>query len=227
MQALDALRQQETQHEIHHGHQGVHLDHAAVALRDFHGGADEVGDVEQRHQRHVLEQHDGLGEQHRQHIAQRLRQDDQPHRLRVGQAQRIGRAELPFGNALDARAHDLREIRRLEQNEGEIGRALRPDLGRIVRSGDRLQHHRHQEVEPENHQQQRNRAHQIDVARRQQGQPLQVRQPRQGQQNTQQRTADGRHHGELDGVGQPLEQKGQDRDDGAKVKIAHHLLPPI
>ena len=49
------------------------------------------------------------------HQLQRLRQDDEPHLLRVGEAERIGRLELPARDGLQAAADDLGQIGGREQ----------------------------------------------------------------------------------------------------------------
>src|SRR6266850_4359707 len=115
---LHEARQAEADREIDHRDEQVHLDQPTVSLGDLRGGAEEIGDREHVDERGVLEQHDGLRQQHRQHVPERLRQHDIAHGLAVGQSERLRRGGLSFGNRLNARAHDLGEIRRLEHDEG-------------------------------------------------------------------------------------------------------------
>ncbi len=46
--------------EVDHSHKQIHLNDPRIPLRDFAGGSDKVSDVQERHQRHVLKQDDGL-----------------------------------------------------------------------------------------------------------------------------------------------------------------------
>src|SRR4051812_2718419 len=105
--------------EIDHGGEQIHLHKTPVALRHLGGGAKEIGDRQHVNQRGVLEQDDGLRQQHRHHVAEGLRQDDVGHGGAVVHAERLGRGHLPARDRLDAGAHDLGEERRLEQREGD------------------------------------------------------------------------------------------------------------
>ena len=86
------------------------------------------------HQRHVLEQDHGLRQQYRQHVAERLRQDHVAHHLPVGKAQRVAGAALSARDALDAGAHDLAVVARLEKDEGDERRGERAHPDRLVRA---------------------------------------------------------------------------------------------
>src|SRR5213079_1534519 len=101
LQAPDAIGRDTGNGEIDRGREQIHLDQPSVALRHLAGGAEEVRDREHIDQRGVLGQHD---------IA---------HALGVGQAKRTGRGRLALRDRLNAGAHDLGEIRRLEQDEGD------------------------------------------------------------------------------------------------------------
>src|SRR5882672_6497428 len=118
LEAPDAIGRKTGNGEIDDGREQIHLDQPPVALRHLAGGAEEVRDREHIDQRGILEQHDGLRQQHRQHVTERLRQHDIAHALGVGQAKRAGRGGLALRDRLDPGAHDFGEIRRLEQNEG-------------------------------------------------------------------------------------------------------------
>ena len=93
--------------EIDHGGEQVHLDQPPVALRDLRRRAQEVGDREHVDQRGVLEQDDGLRQQHRHHVAECLRQHDVAHGLRIGHAERLRGRDLAARDRLNAGAHDL------------------------------------------------------------------------------------------------------------------------
>src|SRR6266704_2904365 len=107
LQGAHAVGGGERDDEIDERREQVHLDQAPVALRDLGGGAEEVGDRQHVDQRGVLEQDDGLGEQHRHHVAERLRQHDVAHDRRIGHAERLGGGDLAARDRLDAGAHDL------------------------------------------------------------------------------------------------------------------------
>ena len=130
LQLLHQGRQAEGDDEIDDGDEAVHLDQAVVAVGDLGGGAEEVGGRDHVHERGVLEQDDGLREQHRHHVAERLRQHDVPHRLPVVEAQRVARPHLAARDRLDARAHDLAVVRRLEHREGDQRRGEGAHLDR-------------------------------------------------------------------------------------------------
>src|SRR5882672_6901094 len=106
LQAPDAERGGARNGEIDDGGEQIHFDQAPVALRHLAGSSQEIRDRQHIDQRGVLEQHDGLRQQHRQHVAECLRQHDVAHRLGVGQAERTRRRRLAPGDRLDARAHD-------------------------------------------------------------------------------------------------------------------------
>src|SRR3954465_241078 len=87
LQAPDPERCKTGNDEVDRGREQIHLDQPAVALRDLAGGAEKIGNRHHVNQRGALEQHDGLGQQHRQHVAERLRQHDVAHGLPIGQAE--------------------------------------------------------------------------------------------------------------------------------------------
>ena len=51
---------------------------------------------------------------------QRLRQDDQPGALPIGEAERVGRLDLALWDRLQSAAHDLGEIGGGEQDERDL-----------------------------------------------------------------------------------------------------------
>ena len=163
LQAADAEGCKTGNHEIDQGREQVHLDQPAIALRHLAGRAQKIRDRQHVDQRSVLEQHDGLGQQHRQHVAECLGQHDVAHGLAVGQAERACRRRLPLRDRLDAGAHDLGEIRGLEHHEGDERGGERADAHRPRRAGQPLPDIGHQEIEPEDHEHQRQRAHEIDI----------------------------------------------------------------
>src|SRR5882724_4832793 len=125
LKAPDAEGSHEGNREINHGREQIHFDQPPVALRDLARGAQEIGDRKYVNQRSVLEQHDGLRQQHRKHVAKCLRQHDVAHGLAVTQAERLCRGGLPPRDRLDAGAHDFRKIGGLEQDERDERRGRR------------------------------------------------------------------------------------------------------
>src|SRR6516164_4642675 len=89
LQAADAEGRDTGNGEIDQRREQIHLDQPPVALADDARGTEKIRDRHHINQRGVLEQHDGLGEQHRQHVAEGLRQHDVTHGLAVGQAERL------------------------------------------------------------------------------------------------------------------------------------------
>src|SRR6266508_88053 len=131
LQALHQRRQAVGDDKIHDRHEGIHLDQAVVAVRDLRGGAKEIRGGDHVHERGVLEQDDRLREEHRQHVAEGLRQHDPSHRLPVVQSQRVARPDLAARDRLDAGAHDLAVVRRLEHGERDDARPERADPDRV------------------------------------------------------------------------------------------------
>src|SRR5437016_1747148 len=158
LQYLHDVRQREAHEEIDERREQVHFNEATVALRDLRRRAEKVGDRKHVHERRVLKQNDRLREQNRNHVAERLRQNNLRHRLPV--------------------------IRRLEQRERDHRRRDGADLDRRRRSDDPRADVRHQEVEPEDDEQQRNRPHQVDIARCRQRQPFVRRKPHHREQRS-------------------------------------------
>src|SRR5881409_3543696 len=65
LELLHEARHAEADREIDRRDEQVHLDQAAVSLGDLRGGAEEIGDREHVDERGVLEQDDGLRQEHR------------------------------------------------------------------------------------------------------------------------------------------------------------------
>jgi hypothetical protein len=101
------------------------------------------------------------------------------------------------------------------------------ELDRSFRAGNHLQHNRYQEVEPEDHQQQRDRAHQVDVAGRQHRERFESRQARHGKQGAENRAADSSNHGQLQRILQTGHQVGPGAGYDIKIEITHYLPPAI
>src|SRR5262249_24882532 len=100
-------RQAEADHEVDDGGDEIRLDQPVEVLAGDLEALQQVVGADRVDQRRVLEQDDGLRQQHRQHVAERLRQHDELHRLPVRHADRVGRVDLAARDALDAGAHDL------------------------------------------------------------------------------------------------------------------------
>src|SRR5262249_18567073 len=112
LQHLDEIGKGKRDDEVHDRRERVHLHQSIVAVCDLRGRAEEVGHRDDVHERGVLEQDDRLREQHRQHVAERLRQHDIAHHLPVVEPQRLTCGDLAARDGLDARTHDLRVVRR-------------------------------------------------------------------------------------------------------------------
>mmetsp|Transcript_7859 Transcript_7859/g.10241 ORF Transcript_7859/g.10241 Transcript_7859/m.10241 type:complete len:311 (-) Transcript_7859:2210-3142(-) len=121
--------------------------------------------------------------------------------------------DLPPANRLDACADDLRVIGRLEHDKGDQRR---------VEAADRTaQCQRHQEVEPEDNQDQRHRADQVHIACGRQCQGEDAGEPHQGEAGAQDDAADHGQKGEPQRQLQPLPQERKVVPDDGKIKITH------
>src|SRR5687768_1159994 len=149
LEDLDEIRERETDDEIDHGAEGVHLHQPVVAVRDLRGGAEEVRHRYHVHERRILEQDDRLRKQHRQHVAEGLRQHDVAHGLPVIEPQGLAGRDLSARYRLDPGAHDLGVIGRLEHREGDDARPEGAYGNRSRRTDEPRADIRHEEVEPE------------------------------------------------------------------------------
>jgi len=140
----------------------------------------------------------------------------------LGEALEVGHARhRPVG------AHDLAEIRRLEHDERDDRGALGADLRRTLAAGRQLQHLWHQEEEPEQHEHQRDRAHQVHVTRGDRRQGFDGGQPAEREQRAEsvprghhpQPRRDGVQHDEIRGA------EGPDRAGEERV-VQHAAQPP-
>ncbi|KAF5274158.1 hypothetical protein FQA39_LY18738 [Lamprigera yunnana] len=94
MQALDKPRQREADDEIQHSRSQISLYRAAKVLARHFKALEHVVSADRVHQRGVLEQDDGLRQQHGQHVAEGLGQHHQAHVLAVSHAQRLPGIDL-------------------------------------------------------------------------------------------------------------------------------------
>src|SRR5712664_2044932 len=189
LKAPDAERCGAGNCKIDRSREQIHLHQPAVALRDLAGGAQKSRNRQHVDQRGVLEQHDGLRQQHREHVPERLRQHDVTHGLAVGQTQRLRRRGLAIGDRLDAGALYFGKICRLEHDEGDERRGKRADTDRPRRARQPLPDIGHQEIEPEDHQHQRQRPHQVDIEPGDPPEEFQARQPHQCEQRAEDQAA--------------------------------------
>src|SRR6266852_6400706 len=221
----DQRRQPVRDDEIHHGHEAVHLDQTVVAVRDLGGSAEEVGGGDHVHERGVLEQDDGLREQYRQHVAERLRQDDLGHGLPVVEPERVARPHLAARDRLDARAHDLAIVRGLEHGEGDRRRPERADLDRLLGADQPRADVRHEEEEPEDHQHQGDRAHQVDVGARKYGHRLDAGEPHHRERGAEDDAAGHRQRRERERESHPLpEEVAPGPLDDVEIEAGIHCL---
>src|SRR6266699_118445 len=228
LQALHQRRQAVGDEKIHDLHEGIHLDQAVVAVRDLRGGAKEIRGGDHVHERGVLEQDDRLREEHRQHVAEGLRQHDPSHRLPVVQSQRVARPDLTARDRLDAGAHDLAVVRGLEHGERDDARPERADPDRVLRSDHPRADVGHQEEEPEDHEHQRHRAHEVDVASRGHRKRAEARQPHHREQRAENDSSGHRHERERDGERHPFpEEVGERALNDVEIESRKHRFSLI
>src|SRR5436309_2806616 len=227
LEPLHEARQAEADREIDDRDEQVHLDQAAVPLGDLRGGAEEIGDREHVDERGVLEQDDGLREQYRQHVPERLREHDLPHRLPVGEAERIPGPHLAARDRLDPGPHDLAVVGGLEHHEGNQRGQERPDLDRARRAEQPAADPGHEEVEPEDHEHERRRAHDVHVGAGYGGKRAVARQPHHRQQGPEDDPADHGQRGEREREGHALpEHVGCGAPDDVPVEAGEHVQCP-
>src|SRR5712691_11588715 len=227
LQALHERRQAVGNGKIHDRHEGIHLDQAVVAVRDLRGGAQEIRGGDHVHERGVLEQDDRLREEHRQHVAEGLRQNDPPHRLPVVESERIAGPDLAARDRLDARAHDLAVIGRLEHGERDDARPERADLDRLPGADHPRPDVGHEEEEPEDNEHQRHRAHEIDVAAGRNRKRAEAREPHHGEERAENDAAGHRHRGQRDRERHPLpEEVGERALDDVEIESGIHGSMP-
>ena len=85
--------------------------------RDDAGPVERVEQADEADERGVLLQADEVVEQRRDDAAHRLRHDDEPHRLGVGETERAGARRLAPVDALDAGAVHLGDVRAVDERE--------------------------------------------------------------------------------------------------------------
>src|SRR6056297_2021937 len=195
----------------------IHFNQAALGPGHDGGGCHQVAQRHHEDQRGVLKQDDALRHQDRDHVAKRLWQHYEPLDLPIAKTGRLAGVNLASCHALDAGAHDLGIIGRLEHDKGDERRIEPPD-GASERQ-------RHKKVEPENHEDQRNRPDQVDIARSKQRQRYDARQPRQGQKRAQNKAANDGKKGQKQAELQALPEKGKRLDNDTEIEITHLSSP--
>src|SRR3989344_5987229 len=125
VQALDRPGQRVAHDEVQNRSGQVCLDRTTKVLARHFKALEHVVGTDGVDQRRVLEQDDGLREQHRQHVAERLGQHHQLHVLAVRHAQRLAGIHLAAWDGLDASAHDFAEVGRFKGDEGNDRRHFR------------------------------------------------------------------------------------------------------
>ena len=161
-------------------------------------------------------------QQQRGHLAERLGQDDQTHGLAIGHAHRLRGGHLAFGDRLHAGTDDFTEVRGFEHHEGHDAGRERADRG--VFAGDPAQHERYRQVEPGDHQQQRDRAEIVHIGAGHAGQQFAGRQAHQREDRTEHDAADHAHDHQLQGHEHAVPQARDRGDDAAEIEV--HYLPP-
>ena len=85
----------------------------------------------------------GLRKQHRQHVAEGLRQHHELYALRVGHAHRIAGEHLALGHALDAGARDLGVVSEVASKTLKVMMAdSSAPIGRPIKGGMSRKNHR-------------------------------------------------------------------------------------
>ena len=206
-------------HRVDQGRDQIGLDRTVEVLAGHLEALEQVVGADGIDQRGVLEQDDGLRQQHRQHVAEGLRQHNELHGLAVGHAHGIARIDLPARHALDAGAHDLGVIGRLEQRERDDGGHLRAE-----RLADQQGN---QQEEPQDHHHQRDGAQRVHIERRRPHQPGLGRQAHQGQDRADDDAADHRDQRELDREDEALGDEAGDDAPVQETEVEIHRPPPI
>ena len=120
---IEVARHAEADHEEEQRRQqeGLVIDLAEPVLVGLQQArlAEDVEQADDDDQRGVLEQADEGVDDAGDRDLQRLRQDDQAHRLPVAQTHRLARLVLPLGNRLEAAADHLRHVGRREQRDDD------------------------------------------------------------------------------------------------------------
>src|SRR3569832_343105 len=130
-------------------------------------------------------------------------------------------------NRLDAGAHDLAIVCRLEQNKSDQRRRKGPDLDGFVGADEPGADVRNQKVKPKYHQHQRDRADQIDISGSNQRNRLDARQSHHGQHRANDNSAQHCKQRQLHGKGHPcLEQIHPRTLDDIKIKSSEHVKCP-
>src|SRR6185369_12922541 len=223
VQALDEPGQGKADDEVDQGRQQVRFHRPAVILARRVESLEQVVGSDGVDQRGVLEQDDGLRQQHRQHVAERLRQHDQLHVLAVGHAHGLPGMDLAARDRLDARAHDLAEVGCLERDKSDD----RGNFGAVILAQpvgeQRVERRRHQQVEPQDHHHQRDAAHAVDVNGCGRHEERSPRQPHQREHGAEDHPAHGGHDRQHDAEIQALQQERADEFPVVEREIYIHL----
>ena len=143
----------------------------------------------------ILKKDDGLCQQYRQHIPKRLRQDNIRHRLAIIQPDGITRRHLTLWNRLNSRPHNLAIEGRLKQRKRDQGTCKGTHLHGLTATTNPAANIGNKKKEPEDHQYQRQRPHEIDIAAREARQNLDRGQAHQSQYRSQCNSAQHRKGG--------------------------------
>ena len=218
LKVFDIKRPEIAHHKVDEGREDIEFDQTRVTLRHVYSRGHEVGQADHENQRGVLEQNNRLRQQDRQHVAERLRQHDVAHGLRIAQAQRVTGPRLPARNAKDTRAHDLTVVGRFEQNEADQRGLKSVHL--------LLNHDRHQEIKPEDHEQQWQGTEEVDPDRADPLKQLDTREPHEGQNGAENDTAEGREAGQQKAELHAFPKIRQVAPNYAEIKSSqHHVFP--
>ena len=181
LQVVRELREQQAHRDVdgrdHHRHRQDRRAQLALAAQEA-GLVEQLGVEDQEAERGVLEHHDELADDRRQHRAQRLRQQDVRHHLGLAHAQRVGRLALPARQRRHAGAEHLGEHRAVVERQPEHERGERRDVDAEPAG--------QAEVEDEDQDEQRDGAEELDDDGRGPAEPAVVRQPAGGEHRAEQ-----------------------------------------
>jgi hypothetical protein len=119
--------------------------------------------------------------------------------------------------------HDLAEIGGFKSHKGDDRRNLGAVVIAQTPGNRRIERSRHQQVKPQDHHDQRNAAHAVDIKRGRQIQKLAARQAHHGQQRTEQHTANRGHHRQQYAEVKALDDEGADDFPVVEREVQIHV----
>lgn len=203
--------------QVHEGRHGIDLDGPVGALADLVGLEQQIGIGDRGDQRGRLEQLDHPLEEGRNHALHGLRQDDPAHQLRMAHADRPTSLPLALLDRDDAAAEHLGEecggLDRKGQDRGLVG--VDPDADED----------RQGKEDPEQLDQRRRGAEEVDHDAGRDRDQAAAREPQQGHQEPERNPEGERDAGHLERVGEPEEQPVELAEDDGEIPLIAHDPP--